>query len=317
MIFTKFISVCKKRGLDCVFIDSLDGMAKDSFIIPQGSTSALEMIKQGYKTNIVLQIDAYTLGELNKIWFYLSHGYIFCYDFPYSIYAVLAFFREEWKVVRTYHHVVMVSNEDIRFFKKVTKSKSSFLCVPNGVEVPSVSPKTKSNVIRLGLLNSWGHRVSYDENKWFVEDYFRKYVKTHPNVELHIAGRGRFGDHFAGLKNIKYVGEVDSLDDFFKNIDVFISACPKGCGILNRVLDAFSYKTIVLGHEKSFSGFREMKDSYLEFHNYKSFEKKLDFIIENPDVIKTIVNNAYNEISIRYNWDKNYNKLIDYIEGIV
>ena len=116
---------------------------------------------------------------------------------------------------------------------------------------------------------------------------------------------------------MKYIGEVDSLDDFFKDIDIFISACPKGCGILNRVLDAFSYKTIVLGHEKSFSGFRDLKDCYLEFNDYSSFENRMDYIINNPKEIEGMIENAFNEIQKKFDWNKNYNHLIDYIEEVI
>ena len=110
---------------------------------------------------------------------------------------------------------------------------------------------------------------------------------------------------------MRIIGEVESLDEFFSNIDVFLSANPKGCGILNRVLDAIAYKTPIIGHKGSFSGFTGMEKGYLSFDDYDSFCKTIDIIKNNKDLQTTLVAEAYNFALEHLNWRDNYESFIN------
>lgn len=316
VIIDRFVEVGNSLGLDCAYIDSLESIKDDEIVIPYSSTAALELMAKGRKTDICFLVDAYSLGEKNKIWFYLKHGYIH-YDFFYSIYAYIRAVYEEKKLLRNYKNVMLVSNTDIQYLKKLSCKKTNYLCVPNGVELTSVSVKSHSSKVRLGLLSSWTNKVSFEENDWFVQSYFKKYAETHQNVELHIAGRGKYANVYNDTPYVINHGEVESLDDFFKHIDICIAANPKGCGILNRVLDAFAHKTVVLGYDAAFSGFREMKDAYASFSNYKEFKEELERLIAHPEWAKTLITNAYEQSMKIYDWNKNYNALFGELSKII
>lgn len=317
VIVRRFINACTSKGVHCEYITSLEGRSKKDLIIPYGSTPALELIKKGYKTKIAFLVDAYSLGELNKTKFYASKGLFFKYDFIYSIYAYLRAVVEEKKLIKHYENVMLVSQTDIDYLKKLSGSRSNanYICVPNGASEVESSIKTQSDRIRLGLLSSWDNRVSYEENDWFVRTFYSKLHKENPMVELHIAGRGEFAKKYIGLPGVVYVGEVDCLDDFFKNVDVFLAVNPKGCGILNRVLDAFTYKTVVLGYDKSLSGFTQMKDAFVSFTDYKTLEDGLRYILKHPEKSQAMVEKATGYLESCFNWGINYSKLVDYIKN--
>ena len=314
VIVKKFVEICKRNGIDCKFITSLEGRKSTDHIIPYSTTN--ELIDKGFETKFCLMVDAYSLGNLNKIKFYFKKGLIFKYDFAYSVYAYLRSVFEEKRFCKHYENIMLVSKEDIRYLQKISKYTPNFLCVPNGVEVTKVRPKTESDKLRLGILSSWYNKVSYEENDWFVRSYFKKYYKEHKDVELYIAGRGDYAKRYEGLPGVKYIGGIADLDDFFCNIDVFLSVNPKGCGILNRVLDAFAHKTIVVGYEPSFSGFKEMEDAYISFNDYNSFVSSIDYINGHKFEKMKMIENAYEQMQILYNWETNYERLIEQVKSI-
>lgn len=316
VIIDRIKEACEKLGVDCLFVNQLDGLKANDFIIPYGSTPALQLLDRGLTPIFVMLVDAYTLGELNKVKFYFKNKLFYKYDFFYSIYAYFKTIKEEKKVLHNYKNVMLVSDVDVDYLKGFAPKDVNFICVRNGVSLPLLKEHNPSEKLRLGILSSFGSKTSFEENDWFVCKYYRKYIREHKNVELHIAGRGAYGKVYERRNQIKYWGAVEDLNDFFSNIDVFLVVNPKGCGILNRALDGFSHKVPVLGYQAAFSGFRYMNDSYLEFSSYESFENQLDFIINNPDHIAKMVDNAYEQIQKYNDWDKNYTKLASFIKTL-
>lgn len=314
IIVDKLVEVFKNNGQKSEAIFKICEKPKDSFIIPYGIDMALEMIDNGYITDTVFLADAFTLGYIEKIKFYLKHLNIFHYDFFYCFYCLLRDYRLETKVVRNFKNIILVSETDINFLKKRAHPETTFYCMPNGANFCHVEPKTKSDIVRLGILSNWWHTTLAEENAWFINDYFQKYAKTHKNVKLYLAGRGSYIEQFRKIPGVEIMGEVGDLNDFFKNIDIFITANPKGCGILNRVLDAFAYKTCVLGNKNSFTGFRYMKDSFVEFDDYRSFVSSLNELSNNIERREQLVQNAYAEITEHNDWEKNIIKLLSFIQ---
>ena len=306
-------SVFQKKGIQTIIVDNLEGVPIDSFVIPYGTEASMEMIHKGYSTNIAYLADAETLGYINKIKFYAKNLNVFHYDFFYSIYCLIRDYRIESNILHHFKKAVLVSETDINYFKKRSFNDVIYYCMPNGANFCEVEPKTNSEIIRLGILSHWWHPTLVEENSWFIKSYFRKYTKLHHNVKLCLAGRGSFIEQFRDLPNVEIMGEVGDLNDFFSNIDIFVAANPKGCGILNRVLDAFAYKTCVLGYKNAFTGFRYMKESYVEFDDYDSFEKALDELIDNREKREILTMNAYNEIIQNNDWEKNILNFMHFI----
>ncbi len=311
IILDNLMARLSSRNIECKAESRLSSIPKGAYVIPYTLDQAYETIKMGYEPQMCLLMDALTLGYRNKIWFYLSHFYFLHYDFFYCVYNYFASIYKEIKVVRKYKKIILVSQTDINYLSKFTSEKEKFICMPNGVELVTNAHKIKSTILRLGILSSWNHVITATENDWFITRYFPRLQKAYPEIKLYLAGRGPYINKYKGMKNVIVMGEIDSLDEFFSNIDIFIAANPKGCGILNRVLDAFAHKTFVLGHVGAFSGFRYMKDSYMDFSNYKTFKAKFDEIISNPQIRERYINNAFSNIIKYNNWETNISRYIE------
>ena len=316
VIVDNLVKAFQRKGVACSHITSLKDRSKDDIIIPYGIKEATEVIRKGFKPHIAFLADAISLGYLNKIKHYLCIGHVFNYDFWYSIYGYLRYSQSEKMVSNYYKYIILVSNLDIEYMKKkYTQSKCNYICAPNGApSIGEIKPHVKSDFFRLGILSPWGTRQTFEESNWFVKHYFVKYHQEHPDVILKIAGRGSLSNRFKGLPGVEVIGEVDNLADFFANIDVFVSSNPKGCGILNRVLDAFMYRVPVLGHKASFSGFPNSDDICYKFKDYQSFNKAVSKIIGDPDEASKRVELATNYVLKHHDWERNYKELISKLD---
>ena len=317
VIIEQLIRSCNKYGVECRQICSLTEGNHDETIIPYGVLEAMEMLKHKGNVPMAFLIDAISLGAWNKFVVYTKTGYIFHKDYIKTLLQFFRWYYYDSYVAKHVKNIMLVSECDGNYLKKI-KSDSNIIVCPNGViNNAHIKEKQPSQNLRMGILSSFLSPTAIYENGWFIYKYFRKYAKENPNVELVLAGRGKYIEVFANEPNVRILGEVDDLADFFKEIDVFIGANAKGCGILNRVLDAFTYQVPVIGHKNAFTGFGDMHESFLPFENYKSFTTVIDKLMNGEINSEEMVVNASLQIERYYNWDKNYNKLVETILNIL
>lgn len=308
------------NGFKCSIINTLDESLKSDIILPYGVNESLELYSKGFNCIVSLLIDAISLGYLNKIKFYLSKKYFFHYDFLYSVYGYFKYKKRELNVLRLFNYVIVVSDNDRIYLKALAKT-DNILVLKNGVNYPKslLSPETNiidESKINLGILSNWGTKQTFYESYWFVVKYFYKFHKKFPESKLFIAGRGDYIQKFNNINGVVVLGEVINLSDFFSKIDILIVPNPKGCGILNRVLDSIMYKKVILGHKNSFSGFTNFENCFFMFDSYDDFCESINMILENESLRKEYVNNSYDKALKYHSWEFNYNNFINrYFKG--
>lgn len=317
VIINNLIKACERKGITCSHINSIDYCKKDDVVLSYGVQESYEIIKAGGRAQFSLLVDAVTLGYLNKIKFYIKEGLVFNYDFFYSSYAYLKFRHKEKIVCKTFDKIMLVSETDINYLsKEFNVPREKFICVPNGANIPEREVQHENNYgekIRLGLLASWGAKQTYQESAWFVNKYFKRYARSHPNVELVLAGRGPYINKLRGKKNVTILGEVPSLSVFFSSINAFLAVNPKGCGILNRVLDVFAHKIPVVALKAAMTGFKGSENLYWAFEDYPSFEAAIDNVVNKRSQNDQMVEDAFEYINIYNKWEDNYDKLLQSI----
>lgn len=315
VIVRQLIPAIRRKGISCELIDNLDGIPENARVFPYTMDPAMECLKKGYHPELCFSMDALTLGYWNKIWFYLKHMNIFQYDFAYCIAAFVFFMKAELKICQKYNRIVLVSPTDIDYLVNISKqSKDKFIYVANGVEIPGqIKPKTKSDKLRFGLLASWGAKQTYQESAWFVKEYFSRYAMDHPNVELRLIGRGPYIERLRGIRGVNVIGEVESLNDVFADIDIFIGANPKGCGVLNRVLDAMSFKTPILSLPECFTGLPDSEGLYFPYTDYKSFALQVNYILHHREEANLKAEKCFEYIKEHNNWQRNYDEFVSKI----
>lgn len=309
VIIDNIIAACRRRNINCRQITSLDEAKNDEIIMPYGLLETVEMIREKHCPKVSFLIDAISLGAKNKFINYTKVGHCFHRDYITSLAKYIKWRGLEKQVVKKVKSIVLVSELDGNYLREMNPIVNIIICRNGANSVQNIG-HTESDKLRLGILSSWSSRQSYEENNWFIRKYFVNLSKTHPNVELVVAGRGAFIHRLEGIPQVRVLGEIKDLEEFFREIDIFVGANLKGCGILNRCLDAFSYGVPVIGYKESFSGFGYMKDSFVSFSNYKEFENVVEAIRYDLKRRKWITENATNYLCQYNNWQHNYDKLI-------
>ncbi len=315
IIIYNLIEVCKTKGVPCRHITSLQDARSDEIVIPYGTLETAKLIDMGEKPVVSLLVDAISLGARNKISFYTQVGHFWHKDYLGSLLRFIKWYFLDKKIAKNIDNIMLVSATDGNYLKKYNPNANIFVC-PNGINEVVTKPHITSDKFRLGILSSWADENTYEENNWFVRKYFERYVKTHPNVELILAGRGKLIERLQGLPQVNVMGEVDDLADFFASIDVFVAANPKGCGILNRCLDAFVYHVPVIGCRNAFSGFGYMTDAFLSFNTYNEFVNTVERIKSDKELQTKLVTNASVQVKEYNNWEHNLGILIDQIQSL-
>lgn len=316
VIVDNFIKACAKQGIRCRCTSSLDNIREDELLIPYGTLETVELISKGIIPRIAFLVDAISLGVKNKFWKYTRVGHVWNKDYLYSFLRIFKWGYLDRRIANNVKNIMLVSEADGTFLKRFNHSLSVIIC-RNGLISAKTKPHISSDKFRFGILSSWNSIGSYEENNWFIRTYWRKYAELNDNVELIIAGRGAYTSRLCGLPKVKVIGEVQDLGDFFSQIDVFLAVNPKGCGILNRCLDAFVYKVPVIGHIGSVSGFGYMEDSFLSFDTYDDFLIAVANLRQSNELMMRVTENAY-KYAIKYNnWDVNYFQLVEQVKQIL
>lgn len=315
VIVDNIIKVGLRRNIVCRHITSLADAKEDEVILPYGTLETIEMIKAGKTPILSLLVDAISLGVRNKFWVYTKTFQICNIDYIYSLLRIFKWGYLDRRIAKTVKNVMVVSETDGNYMKQINKRLNVIVC-PNGITESVYKPHVPSNKLRLGILSSWNSIGSYQENNWFLRSYYPRFAKLNPNVELVIAGRGAYANRLRDLPQVRVLGEVENLADFFCNIDIFLSVNPKGCGILNRCLDAFVHKVPVIGHKGSLTGFTYMQDSFLSFNTYNEFVLAVKRLSNEDGLSARLVDNAYREVVAHNNWDNNIGYLLDQIKEI-
>lgn len=308
----------EKRNVQSCLIDNLKDVPSGGLLVPYGTRESFEYISVPGIKPLALLVDYYSEGCRNKIKFYLRRGKFLYKDLYYSIVSYFRYHRKDVQVASAYDNVMMVSKTDIDNLSRVAKD-SHLVLANNCVKLKETAFRQydKTKPLKLGIIAHWMF-VSIDETRWFIADVFKKLRSVFPGIELVIAGRGdeKLASHFFKGEGVRFIGEVESLDDFFNDINIYVATVPKGCGVLNKLLDAFSYRVFSIGVQASFSAFSDLKEGYVVCDRLEDYVNAIQMYCESQDRVRRMVDNAFEYVKRTHSdEEKNYKEVIDIIEN--
>ena len=151
--------------------------------------------------------------------------------------------------------------------------------------------------------------------QYFLKEIWGK-LPSYENIELIIAGRGLSSEKIKFMEsfhNVKVVGEVEKLEDFYENIDISLIVMLKKCGIINRVLDGFSFNVPVLCRPESLLAFNKLPDCCYTYNDCETFLKAINTIKNKPQVAIEKANMALIYVKEFHDWGVNYKDFSSYI----
>lgn len=122
--------------------------------------------------------------------------------------------------------------------------------VPTPVRVPA-APAPRPMTKRIGFIGSFGYPPNVDALNFALSEWHPRLIDW--GWTLVIAGRG--AQHLNLPESVVNLGEVDSLEDFYSQIDCAFTPVRRGGGMKVKVAEALCWGRPVLGTEFSFEGF--------------------------------------------------------------
>ncbi|SHF32074.1 Glycosyltransferase involved in cell wall bisynthesis [Marinitoga hydrogenitolerans DSM 16785] len=224
------------------------------------------------------------------------------------------YYRKEKYILKNWDDVILASPADIDFIRKNYKQINSTIhLIPNGIDIKSEKMFKTKNIdkenIKIGYIGMI--KNNFD---WFLDNWWPEIIKKNNKLKLIIAGKdstkGISSSYIKKQKNVEFIGKVDDLNNFYKKCDLVIVAIRKNCGILNKVLEAFSYKVPVIGLKNNFLAFPGAYDMehYVSFESVDDFLCKLKYILDENNYYR-IAENAFKYILKNHNWKDSLDKL--------
>ncbi|PWT26036.1 glycosyltransferase [Butyrivibrio fibrisolvens] len=228
---------------------------------------------------------------------------------------------KEGELLRNKYKIIYASPIDYEYVKKIYKcADDNIYLITNGFTIvhdmdESVVGNTGN--IRLGMLTDFSSESYYNNLRPFLDEIYPHIKKAYPDITVTIAGRGAQKDekeYMAKIDGVEYLGYVDNLDDFYSNVDIIITTVKKECGIINRIMEAWSYKKIVIGFSKNFAAFLNAVPGthYLPADSPSEFIEQIQRIKDKD--VDSIIENAYKLLIEEYNWNERYELMTNILE---
>jgi len=279
------------------------------------------------KKHLSLLVDAYSLARLSVLQSIITQRKVSVGEKAKTALRLAKYSAYECSIFKKYDNIMLVSDYDVKYFQKLWLTKLNahkLMLVPNGVDLPDESKHVvrfhkDPNHFTLGFLGSFGGGI---DSNWlnFFDRIWPEVIKEKPNVQLGIAGRyikedKESMDYFASQKNVFIIGPVDSLHDYFDQIDANLIVQYKKTGILNKVLDAFAFRCPTIGMPRNFAAFKNLPDCYYLYSDAKSLINTIREMEQNPQHITDKTELAYRYVKENHDWDTNYEALKEYINA--
>lgn len=294
-----------------------DGCGEEtSYTIPISISPGLKSRGLG---GVAVLIDSPSLTASSVLGHSLKYA-LFDAGFIKQILKFVHGYLTEFRLFFKYRYIVVVSPVDVLHLSRLYGKIAKIILAKNGIDLPSKPVRGTQHVrnpIRLGFISSFSDGAFRDID-WFLKKIWSELsTKERSNFEIVVAGRGseKYRKTLERYQNVKVVGAVDSVDGFYSDIDFSLATIRKKSGILNKVLESFSYGVPVIGVPYNFKSVSEFQEGehYLVFRGVGSFKKVLTLLL-NDNGFEFCFESAIRLLEKHYIWERNYETLLDVVD---
>ncbi len=216
----------------------------------------------------------------------------------------------ETNVLNTIDGIAAISIEDRVKYEKLG-CKKPISTIPFGIDIKNydfVKKKINKEEIRFFHIGSMDWKPNLEAVTWLFEEIWPTIIKENNNISLHLAGR-KMPDWIIEKDNKQIInhGEVDSAIDFMNNNDVMIVPLLSAGGMRVKIIEGMALGKTIISTKIGAEGINYKDgDNILIANTLQEFKQVINMLIENPQMINVIGNNAREFVSDYYN-----NKIIN------
>ncbi len=134
------------------------------------------------------------------------------------------------------NRIIAIQEKEARFFRKLVGARSRIVTLGHFTEVRQLPPPPK--VHRLGCVGS-NNPINRQSQQWFFREIWPLLRQRLPEVEIWIGGL-LCASVLAG-PGIRLLGQLASLDDFYRECPVMINPMQVGTGLPIKTIEALAH----------------------------------------------------------------------------
>lgn len=156
--------------------------------------------------------------------------------------------RYEIEQLKNYDLLVAITKRDLELFRQLGYKNESIV-TPVGIEQEKYQPNYKSyrRPTSISFIGALDWMPNQDGLKWFLANVWPTLHKSHPTLELHIAGRHTPKDILRlNTPNVIVHGEVPDAREFINEHSIMIVPLLSGSGIRVKILEGMALGRVVV-----------------------------------------------------------------------
>jgi glycosyltransferase involved in cell wall biosynthesis len=300
--FKGYIDGLDKATIKLIFSKIKDTSATKVFIDGSNLGEVARVIKNSFP-----DVEIYTFFHNVEARFFFG-----AFKQSSSIHAFAVFFVNylaERKSVKYSDHIICLSKRDSLLLKRWYGK------LANHIAPMSIQDKyTNKNTItepqtKFALFVGGDFYANFAGIKWFVEN-----VSPYIEIQTYIVGRGmeNFKNELEINNNVKVIGEVDSLEEWYLKSYFVIAPIFDGSGMKTKTAEALMFGKKIIGTPEAFSGYEQVvnKAGYI-CHNAK------DFIVAINNADEMVIDKFDNELREIYESSYSFSAAKNRLERIL
>ena len=229
--------------------------------------------------------------------------------------------RYELNIINQVDGIASITNEDGKKYKKMGCTRP-IVTIPFGIDLVDYNHYTlpTDTSINLFHIGSMDWKPNLEGVAWFLEKVFPKLHHEFPNLKFHLAGRNM--PHWLlennNPSNIINHGEVDSAQQFIQQHQIMIVPLLSAGGMRIKIIEGMALGRVVLSTSIGAEGIDYTDRKNILIANKKNdFVKQLRWLMEQPERVTLIGQEARNLVESKYNNRKINQQLIHFYNQLL
>ncbi len=229
--------------------------------------------------------------------------------------------RYELNIINQVDGIASITHEDGEKYKKMGCTRP-IETIPFGIDLVDYNGFSLPDISQIDLfhIGSMDWKPNLEGVAWFLEKVFPKIHHEFPNLKFHLAGRNmpnwllENSEH----SNVINQGEVDSAQEFIQQHQIMVVPLLSAGGMRIKIIEGMALGRVVLSTSIGAEGIDYTDRKNILIANKKSdFVKQLRWLMEKPERILEIGQNARNLVESKYNNQKINQELIRFYNKLL
>jgi sugar transferase (PEP-CTERM/EpsH1 system associated) len=225
--------------------------------------------------------------------------------------------KYEQDVFKDFEHCGIISMQDANHFP--AKQRNKFSIIPNGIDSDYFAPAGLEKKFDLLFTGNMQYEPNVNCVHYILQKILPHLWEKYPDLYLLAAGTSPVASlRRAEGKHLKLTGWVDDLREYYDQSRIFIAPLQISIGMQNKILEAMSMGLPVITSTLCNNPIgAKHGQELIVADNPFDYAMAIEQLLSNPDMAKTMGENARKFIEKKFKWEKQNARLpFVYVETI-